>query len=82
MRAANGFGAGPNWRADSRAARPTYWYRSRGRSNPEIAKDLSISRKTVSTHLEHIYSKLGISTRTEAALFAMQHGFTEQEAPA
>ena len=50
---------------------------ARGRSNPEIASDLSISRKTVSSHLEHIYAKLGISTRTEAALFAMQHGFTE-----
>ncbi len=47
---------------------------ARGRSNPEIAEDLSISRKTVSSHLEHIYTKLGISTRTEAALFAMQHG--------
>jgi HD-GYP domain-containing protein (c-di-GMP phosphodiesterase class II) len=50
---------------------------ARGRSNPEIASDLSISRKTVSSHLEHIYAKLAISTRTEAALFAMQHGFTD-----
>ncbi|HEX4776582.1 MAG TPA: HD domain-containing phosphohydrolase [Acidimicrobiia bacterium] len=50
---------------------------ARGRSNAEIAKELSISRKTVSSHLEHIYAKLGISTRTEAALFAMQHGFTD-----
>ncbi len=53
---------------------------ARGRSNPEIAQDLSISRKTVSSHLEHIYAKLGISTRTEAALFAMQHGFTDDAA--
>ncbi len=50
---------------------------ARGRSNPEIAKELSISRKTVSSHLEHIYAKLGVSTRTEAALFAMQHGFAD-----
>jgi DNA-binding NarL/FixJ family response regulator len=48
---------------------------ARGRTNPEIAAELSISRKTVSSHLEHIYAKLAISTRTEAALFAMQHGF-------
>jgi HD-GYP domain-containing protein (c-di-GMP phosphodiesterase class II)/DNA-binding CsgD family transcriptional regulator len=51
---------------------------ARGRSNPEIAHDLSISRKTVSSHLEHIYAKLGIASRTEAALFAMHHGFTEE----
>ncbi len=50
---------------------------ARGRSNPEIARDLTISRKTVSSHLEHVYAKLGISTRTEAALFAMQHGFAD-----
>jgi HD-GYP domain-containing protein (c-di-GMP phosphodiesterase class II) len=45
-----------------------------GRSNPEIAAELQVSRKTVSTHLEHIYAKLGVRTRTEAALFAMRHG--------
>ena len=45
-----------------------------GRSNPEIAAELQLSRKTVSTHLEHIYAKLGVKTRTEAALFAMRHG--------
>jgi HD-GYP domain-containing protein (c-di-GMP phosphodiesterase class II) len=49
---------------------------ARGSSNAEIARELSISRKTVSSHLEHVYAKLGISTRTEAALFAMQHGLT------
>jgi HD-GYP domain-containing protein (c-di-GMP phosphodiesterase class II) len=48
----------------------------RGRSNPEIAAELQVSRKTVSSHLEHIYAKLGVKTRTEAALFAMRHGLT------
>jgi DNA-binding NarL/FixJ family response regulator len=47
---------------------------ARGLSNPQIAADLTVSRKTVSSHLEHIYTKLGVSTRTEAALFAMRHG--------
>ena len=47
---------------------------ARGRSNPEIASALSISRKTVSTHLEHVYAKAGVSTRAEAALFAMRSG--------
>jgi HD-GYP domain-containing protein (c-di-GMP phosphodiesterase class II) len=45
-----------------------------GRSNPEIAAELHLSRKTVSSHVEHIYAKLGVKTRTEAALFAMRHG--------
>lgn len=49
---------------------------ARGRSNPEIAAALVVSRKTVSTHLEHIYTKLGVSTRTQAALFAMREGLT------
>jgi HD-GYP domain-containing protein (c-di-GMP phosphodiesterase class II) len=53
---------------------------ARGRSNPEIARALSVSRKTVSAHLEHVYAKLGVSTRTEAALFAMRHGLVG-EAP-
>lgn len=45
-----------------------------GRSNAEIAQALSVSRKTVGTHLEHVYAKLGVSTRTAAALFAMRQG--------
>lgn len=47
---------------------------ARGRSNPEIAAQLVVSRKTVGSHIEHIYTKLGVSSRTEAALFAMRHG--------
>jgi HD-GYP domain-containing protein (c-di-GMP phosphodiesterase class II) len=45
-----------------------------GRSNPEIAAELHVSRKTVSSHVEHIYAKLGVNTRTGAALFAMRLG--------
>ena len=47
---------------------------ARGRSNREIAEQLVVSRKTVGSHIEHIYTKLGVSSRTEAALFAMRHG--------
>ncbi|MET0578794.1 MAG: HD domain-containing phosphohydrolase, partial [Ilumatobacteraceae bacterium] len=54
---------------------------ARGRSNPGIAADLSISRKTVSSHLERIYTKLGVSTRTEAALFAMRHSLFDITTP-
>jgi HD-GYP domain-containing protein (c-di-GMP phosphodiesterase class II) len=46
---------------------------SRGYTNPEIAAQLVISRKTVSHHLESIYSKVNVSTRAAATYFAMQH---------
>ena len=52
---------------------------ARGRSNPEIAKALGVSRRTVTSHLEHVYAKLGVTTRTEAALFAMRHGLAETQ---
>jgi DNA-binding CsgD family transcriptional regulator len=47
---------------------------ARGLSNREIARRLFIADKTVGNHVEHIYSKIGVSTRAGASLFAMQHG--------
>jgi HD-GYP domain-containing protein (c-di-GMP phosphodiesterase class II) len=46
---------------------------ARGLSNPAIAEQLVLSRKTVSRHLESIYSKIGVSTRAAATYFAMHH---------
>jgi len=46
----------------------------RGLSNKEIAEQLVISRKTAGSHVEHIYTKLGVSNRAQASLFAMKHG--------
>ena len=46
----------------------------RGLSNKEIAERLVISRKTAGSHVEHIYSKIGVSNRARASLFAMKHG--------
>ncbi|GAC1361038.1 MAG: HD domain-containing protein [Ktedonobacteraceae bacterium] len=45
-----------------------------GQSNPQIAKALVISRKTVEHHLEHIYNKIGVTCRTSAVVYAVQHG--------
>jgi DNA-binding NarL/FixJ family response regulator len=45
-----------------------------GTSNRDIARTLVISEKTVRNHLEHIYTKAGVSNRVSASLFALQHG--------
>jgi DNA-binding NarL/FixJ family response regulator len=47
---------------------------ARGRTNKEIARLLVISPKTVANHVEHIYAKIGATTRAAASLFAMQQG--------
>jgi DNA-binding NarL/FixJ family response regulator len=47
---------------------------ARGDSNRAIAKKLVVAPKTVSNHVEHIYGKIGVSTRAAAAIFAMRHG--------
>lgn len=47
---------------------------ARGETKRQIAQDLTISVKTVNAHVEHIYSKLGVTSRGAAAMFAMRHG--------
>jgi NarL family two-component system response regulator LiaR len=47
---------------------------AQGKSNREIAMDLSISEKTVKTHVGNILSKLHLSDRTQAAIYAYKHG--------
>lgn len=49
----------------------------RGMSNRQIADALFLSPKTVGHHLESIYSKIDVSTRAGAAVFAVQHGLVE-----
>ncbi len=45
-----------------------------GLPNKLIARQLEISEKTVKAHLTNIYRRIGASTRTEAALWATEHG--------
>jgi DNA-binding NarL/FixJ family response regulator len=45
---------------------------ARGRSNREIARALSVSEKTVKTHVSAIFTKLGVADRTQAALLAVR----------
>ena len=46
---------------------------AQGLTNPQIAERLFISRATVKTHLIHVYSKLGVSTRSQLAADATRH---------
>ena len=50
-----------------------------GRTNGEIGARLFISTKTASVHVTHILDKLGVSTRTEAALLASRAGLLEAQ---
>ena len=47
---------------------------ARGFTSTEIAQRLFISPKTVRNHLEHVYVKAGVTNRTGAVLFALEHG--------
>jgi len=48
-----------------------------GRSNQEIADQLVISERTVRTHVSNILGKLGLTSRTQAALFAVRAGLAD-----
>jgi len=47
---------------------------AQGLSNREIALKLAISTRTVTTHVRNILDKLGLENRTQAALYAVEHG--------
>lgn len=47
---------------------------AKGQSNKEIAQTLTIADQTVKTHVSHILDKLGVPSRTQAALYAIRTG--------
>ena len=47
---------------------------ARGRANKAIAFELGVSERTVKTHVSNILGKLGLSDRTQAAVYAVEHG--------
>ncbi|MBX6391976.1 MAG: response regulator [Burkholderiales bacterium] len=73
-------------RADAQAATASYnltqrelevltWL-AKGKTNRDIAEILGMSPRTVNKHLEHIYVKLGVETRTAAAAIARERAVT------
>jgi DNA-binding NarL/FixJ family response regulator len=51
---------------------------ARGLPNRQIAADLGITERTARTHVSNILAKLGLTSRTQAALLAVQHGLDRE----
>lgn len=77
-----GMGSGPRGRGSARASLATLTGRerevlagvARGLSNKAIADELGMAERTARTHVSNILAKLDLASRTQAALFAVQHG--------
>ena len=49
---------------------------AQGLTNRQISRALSISEKTVGSHVDHTMTKLGLRSRTRIAVWAVQHGLS------
>ena len=66
------------WASLSPVERQVVELASQGRNNPDIARELFMSRNAVKMHLSHVYAKLGVANRTELALLATRHSHDRQ----
>jgi NarL family two-component system response regulator LiaR len=48
---------------------------ARGRSNPQMASELNLSRRTVQSHLRNIFNKLEVDSRTQAVITGLKKGY-------
>jgi two-component system nitrate/nitrite response regulator NarL len=51
---------------------------ARGASNKEIARDLALAESTVKIHVQNILRKLNLTSRVQAAVYAVEHGIVEK----
>ncbi|UMG94871.1 response regulator transcription factor [Nocardioides sp. TF02-7] len=49
-----------------------------GRTNREIAQEMFLAEKTVKNYVSSLLAKLGLSSRTQAAIFAVKHGRSDR----
>lgn len=54
-------------------------YLALGASNKEIARRLDLAESTVKIHLQGILKKLGVASRVQAAVYAVEHGLTKPD---
>jgi HD-GYP domain-containing protein (c-di-GMP phosphodiesterase class II) len=54
---------------------------ARGHTTRQIARALAVTPKTAANHVEHIYAKIGVSSRAAATLYATRHGLVHTPAP-
>jgi DNA-binding NarL/FixJ family response regulator len=66
--------ASPQLTTLTRREREVLGHLVEGRSSPEIAALLCISRKTTATHIEHVLAKLGARSQAQAVAFAVRDG--------
>jgi len=52
---------------------------AQGKSNKEIARTLDLAESTVKIHVQNMLRKLGLNSRVQAAVFAVEHGIAELE---
>ncbi|MGH3346658.1 MAG: HD domain-containing phosphohydrolase [Nocardioides sp.] len=52
---------------------------TRGLSNKEIARRLTLSSRTVDRHVADVYTRIGVTSRAAAALYAIEHGLLDPE---
>jgi DNA-binding NarL/FixJ family response regulator len=52
-------------------------YMAKGLSNAEVGSVMSLERRTVRTHLSHIYKKMGVNSHVEAVVLALKAGIVE-----
>jgi DNA-binding NarL/FixJ family response regulator len=51
---------------------------AQGLTNKAIAAALGVSPRTINFHLDNLYTKLGVASRTEAVVYALRHGWARQ----